>query len=91
MAQLETEKYSISPNSGRLRKRVKKTSENSGLFKKRLDNFSFNSKVIFVVMLLVLSGILYFAFIQFQKEKEEVTTKYMPSQYKYVNPNATNK
>jgi len=88
MSNLETEKYSISPNSGRLRKRIKKKSnEERGIFAKRLDNFSYNSKLVFVIVFTILLGIMFFVFKQFESEKEEIQTKYMPNQYKYENPN----
>ena len=88
MSRLESEKYSISPNSGRLRKRIKKkSSEERGVFAKRLDNFSYNSKVVFVIMFIILGAVLLVVYKQFQDEKEEIQTKYMPNQYKYENPN----
>jgi hypothetical protein len=88
MSNLETEKYSISPNSGRLRKRIKKKSnEERGIFAKRLDNFSYNSKLVFALILIVLVGIMLVIFNKFQDDKEEVQIKYMPNQYKYENPN----
>jgi len=87
MNQTESGKYSISPNSGRLRKRIKKSSsDDNGLFKKRLDNFSFNSKVVFAVVLLIIGGALYFAYQRFEGIKEEASTKYAPNQYHYVDP-----
>lgn len=83
MPQLDSGKYSISPNSGRLRKRIKKSSsEDVGLFKKRLDNFSYNSKLVFVIMLIFIGIVLFFTFRKFQKEREEAQMKYYPNPYK---------
>jgi len=82
MAQLNSGKYSISPNSGRLRKRVKKSSsEEKGIFKKRLDNFTYNSKVVFFILLIVIGLVLFFTYLKFQEEKEDTQRKY------YLNPN----
>ena len=85
MSDLDSGKYSISPSSGRLRKRVKtkSNSQNVSIFSKRLDNFSFNSKVVFVVMLFVLIAILFIVYTKFQSDKEEAMKKYMPNQYNY--------
>jgi hypothetical protein len=92
MAELNSGKYSISPNSGRLRKRVKKTSsEDKGLFKKRLDNFSFNSKIVFFVMLIIVGISLYYAYEKFQAEKIEAQQRYIPNPYKAYYDNLSRK
>ena len=78
MNQSESGRYSISPNSGRLRKRIRKkqTSSEVGLFKKRLDNFSFNAKVSFAFVSLLICVALYFAYGKFQQHKQEAMQKY---------------
>jgi predicted negative regulator of RcsB-dependent stress response len=63
-----------------LRKRIKKKpSEEAGIFKKRLDNFSFNSKISFVIVGTILCIAMFFAYQQFQKNKLETTQKYAPN------------
>jgi hypothetical protein len=78
MNQSESGRYSISPNSGRLRKRIKKknTSSESGIFKKRLDNFSFNSKLSFLFVSALIIVALYIAYARFQSNKQEALQKY---------------
>ena len=78
MNQSESGRYSISPNSGRLRKRVKKKSFSSegGFFKKRLDNFSFNAKLSFVFVSILVCVALYIAYGRFQSNKQEAMQKY---------------
>lgn len=78
MNQSESGRYSISPNSGRLRKRIKKktSSSEAGLFKKRLDNFSFNAKLSFAVVSLLICVALYIAYGRFQENKIEAMQKY---------------
>ena len=97
MNQSESGRYSISPNSGRLRKRIKKkNSSDDGLFKKRLDNFSFNSKLSFVFVSILMLISLYVAYVRFQDSKQEAMQKYgdnpLKDYYnKYYNNNKTPK
>jgi hypothetical protein len=68
-------KYSISPNSGRLRKKIKKESGKSSLFKRRLDNFSFNSKLSFVIVGLILISVIYVVLKKYEMSQYEKKTK----------------